>query len=191
VSAREAAAVTNIDSCRTITQSGSYRLIKNLQAEGDCLIVAADFVTIDLNGHTIAGNGTGRGVTDLDQERHGIVVRNGTITNFRSEGVPGGVILRRSIGSVVERLRVINNDVGIEVGRGSIVSGNIASGNRVGILALQEGNTVTGNVATDNDFGIEIRCPNNVIGNTMTNNKTQNLATGLRSDCNLRDNVAP
>jgi hypothetical protein len=84
-SAREAAAVTNIDSCHTITQSGSFKLTKNLQANGTCLIVAADFVTIDLNGHTITGNGTGTGIGDDigDAQSHsGTVVRNGTITNF-------------------------------------------------------------------------------------------------------------
>jgi hypothetical protein len=44
--------------------------------------VKADFVTLDLNSHTITGDGAGIGVTDLQQERQGIVVHNGTITNF-------------------------------------------------------------------------------------------------------------
>ena len=184
-SAREAAAVTNIDSCRTITQSGSYRLTKNLHAKGDCLIVDADFVTIDLNGHTITGNGTGNGVGDdfFQQGRRGIVVRNGTIANFQS-----GVSLAFSEGCIVEQLRVFDNKFdGISAGTGSIVRGNIAIGNVNG-FRLSSGTTMTGNTARDNTDGIEITCPSNVIGNTATGNTRNLLEFG--SFCNLRDNVA-
>src|SRR5262245_25983600 len=80
-SPREVAALRPIDTCGTITHAGSFILTTNLVAQGDCLIVAADFVTIDLNGYTISGNGTGFGVTDLPG-RQGVVVLNGTVMNF-------------------------------------------------------------------------------------------------------------
>ena len=71
--APDAGAVTPISACVTITASGSYVLTRNLVAAGDCLAVAADFVTIDLAGHLITGNGTGAGIRDSGFRR-GIAV---------------------------------------------------------------------------------------------------------------------
>ena len=47
-----------ISKCGTISKPGSYVLTRNLTAIGDCLVVAANFVTIDLGGWVITGNGT-------------------------------------------------------------------------------------------------------------------------------------
>ena len=79
----EAEAVpTGIGTCRTINQPGSYVLRRNLTSAGTCLVVNADFVTIDLNGFVIAGDGTGVGVTDNSVTRRGTVIHGGSITNF-------------------------------------------------------------------------------------------------------------
>ena len=52
VSAREVAAAPKpVDSCRTLYKSGSYVLTDNLGVAGNCIIVAADDVTLDLNGN--------------------------------------------------------------------------------------------------------------------------------------------
>src|SRR5262249_46179573 len=48
-----------LSSCKSLTTPGSYVLTGNLSAVGDCLVVAADFVTIDLAGFSVTGNGTG------------------------------------------------------------------------------------------------------------------------------------
>ena len=52
---------TEIEKCRTIDKPGSYKLVNNLtgplSGPGDCLEIAADFVTIDLAGFTISGPG--------------------------------------------------------------------------------------------------------------------------------------
>ena len=50
-----------ISKCTTISKPGSYVLTRNLTASGDCLMVAANFVTLDLGGWVITGNGTGTG----------------------------------------------------------------------------------------------------------------------------------
>ena len=55
-----------ISKCGTISKPGSYVLTRNLTANGDCLVVAANFVTIDLGGWVITGNGTGGGITDQE-----------------------------------------------------------------------------------------------------------------------------
>jgi hypothetical protein len=51
---------TVINHCQTLLASGSYVLGKNLAPPGgrgglDCLLLANDFITIDLNGFTITG----------------------------------------------------------------------------------------------------------------------------------------
>jgi hypothetical protein len=45
---------TMIKACQTISQPGSYELANNLTATaGDCLMITASFVTIDLAGFSI------------------------------------------------------------------------------------------------------------------------------------------
>src|SRR5262245_26996405 len=53
---------TRITKCQTISEAGSYMLANNLIAAGNCLVIAEDFVTIDLAGFSIRGNGTGTGI---------------------------------------------------------------------------------------------------------------------------------
>ncbi|MGH9900357.1 MAG: hypothetical protein ACRD68_00800, partial [Pyrinomonadaceae bacterium] len=79
-----AAARKPIRSCQTIDDSGSYLLTKSLTAAGDCLVIAADNVTVDLNGFTITGDGTGKGITDGGAQLKNITVRNGGVTNFQT-----------------------------------------------------------------------------------------------------------
>jgi hypothetical protein len=107
--------------CRTIDQPGSYRLATNLADEGNCLVVSAEGVTIDLNGFAIVGNGTGTAILDVQEaagnEQAAIltglipqartVVRNGDISNFAQATTLSGT---------VERLRVTSNASGILVG---------------------------------------------------------------------------
>jgi hypothetical protein len=75
------AAPKNIGVCGIISEPGSYVLTKNLNAIGDCLTVTADYVTIDLGGFTIFGDGTGAGIKG-DGTRLAITMRDGTITNL-------------------------------------------------------------------------------------------------------------
>ena len=70
---------TAITECREIDESGEYVLGDDLSAEGDCLEITTSDVTLDGNGHTIEGDGTGTG---LDIEWSGSTVRNLTIRNF-------------------------------------------------------------------------------------------------------------
>lgn len=215
---QEALAITDITACQTISESGSFRLTGNLSARGDCLVVTASRVAIDLQGHTIAGDGTGFGVTD--QRRRGgfgITLRNGTIANFL-----GGVSLRETEGAVVEQLRVVESglngivlfsgrvrsnlvfDVGSTTGNGiqvrvtGVVADNFVS--RVGtsgILAGQ-GSTVIGNSVIGAGFdGVDAICPAWVADNSVSGfdaNKTD-VFTGVAiktqgSGCSVSDNVS-
>jgi parallel beta-helix repeat protein len=200
---------TKITECRTIGQPGSYVLAKNLTAAGNCLVVVAEFVTVDLAGFLITGDGTGAGIrADAagPEAPRGIAVRNGTIAGFEF-----GAFLQAT-GSIVEGLRVVGNtSVGMFVSPGGIVRGNTAVGNGIhgivavgtvsgntaedngtgiGILISSGGSTVSGNTARNNrGVGISVFCPSNVIGNTATGNAGGNLT--LRAGCTNIDNLAP
>jgi parallel beta-helix repeat protein len=185
---------TNINKCTTISEPGAYELTRNLDATGDCLVIAADFVTIDLKGFRIAGNGSGRGITDANVAHFGIAIRNGTITNFQS-----GIELFGGAGSTnseIEQIRAVNNvggfgilvrdnsivsgntatgntTAGIAVGDNSIVSGNNASRNKATGINVGIGSTISGNTASQNGgIGIFLSCPSSVVGNTAFDNAT-------------------
>lgn len=209
VDALEALGPTPLEGCQTISTTGSYVVTQNLTATGDCLIVATDFVTIDLAGFTISGDGTGEGVTTTccDGRLAGIAVRNGTVTNFFR-----GIYLELVDGAVVEAVRVIDNlNSGIITDSPCIVRNNLAQGNvfdgirtggdcvvtgntirgsgNIGLLVL--GGIVSGNIASLNGAqGILVFCPANVIGNLAFGNTGDNLAF-VGVTCNDQDNVAP
>src|SRR5258708_29496292 len=56
-----AGAQTAVSSCQTLSVPGNYFLTKNLAASGDCLVIAAPNVAIDLKGKMITGNGSNSG----------------------------------------------------------------------------------------------------------------------------------
>ncbi len=158
-----AVAADKINQCKTITQSGSYVVTKNLNANGDCIVVKADFVTIDLDGFLIEGNGTGGGITDLGAFSNvGVTVRNGTVSNFFN-----GISLASSTGMVERITSAGNTNVGIVlvsgIVRDSIATGNVNnSGISVGPRSL-----VTGSNSTGNDVGIVTNIGTTIIGNTV------------------------
>ena len=119
------ASAKEIKKCTTITTPGFYVLKESLTASGDCIKITADYVTFDLDGQTLTGNGTGAGITDDGVTRQGIVIRNGTITNFSD-----GINLGSSTRSLIERIQAISNgNDGIRVGNTNTLRHNIANGN--------------------------------------------------------------
>jgi hypothetical protein len=77
----QAAPPTPISACPyTITAAGNYVVPKNLTASGNCINITTGQVVIDLQGHSITGNGTS-GVGIMGGADH-IVVTNGTIAKF-------------------------------------------------------------------------------------------------------------
>ena len=198
-----AARETKITTCQTISQPGSYELANNLTATGDCLVITADGVTIDLAGFSIVGsNTTGRGISGTGLAS---AVRNGSISGFDT-AVDIGTF------SIVEGLRVFHNLRGISAT--GIVKGNIASENFGGIsatgtvtgnyvfsnaregLVAGQGSTLIGNTVDNNETtGISVQCPSNLTDNTAVNNGfrppgSPNLEL-IGDGCHNEDNVAP
>ena len=158
---------TQIKSCGTLSEPGSYVVVQNLTATGDCLVIAADFVTIDLGGFTLTGNGTDEGITDKFGGRVGVVVRNGTVTNFAI-----GVRIATGSRHTIEGVRVVSNiGLGMSIGTNSIVKGNTVSDNGSIGISVDTGSIVTGNIASDNgNDGIAVESGSTISGNTSFNN---------------------
>jgi len=187
LSTSAAAAPHVIGACMTITQPGSYVVSKNLAAAGgDCLVVASDFVTIDLDGFVISGANGGSGVVEQNaQPFRGITVRNGTITGFAQ-----AILLQNSSGVTVERINATANAFnGIVVGDNSTVRDSVAIGNGNVGIALGQRALVTGNTSDDNGFsGILIGIGGNVLGNTTGHNKGSGISTS--EGANVVNNVS-
>jgi len=189
------AKVTLIKACpTTITAAGSYLLDKSLTAIGTCITILTDFVTIDLSGHILTGNGTGSGISDNEAARRGIVLYNGTITNFDH-----GIDLRTSDDGEVRKIRAISNirdgirvmarytvsdNIATSNGREGIVAGsyntieqNTASGNGGAGIAAVFSSTIKNNTASGNDFtGIVVSGNHNTISH---NTASQNIDDGI------------
>jgi len=184
---RASAEPTKIQNCTTITDPGSYELANNLETcktkggVSDCLVIAADFVTIDLRGFEIRFCFPGKvvrdlvrgdGITDDGAERKGIVVRDGTVRNFRT-----GINLGASEGAQIDRMRVFGNtQLGMAAGRGSIVTSNTARDNGLGGILAGFASTVSGNTASDNgNDGIAVAGSSTVSGNTTSFNSQDGI----------------
>jgi Right handed beta helix region len=99
VSAGQALATT-VHCGDVITES--VVLDSDLNCPGDGIVIGASNVTLDLNGHTISGQGSGNGISVLPPPqvppytRQNIEVRNGVVRNFKlsvaMENVVGAVI---------------------------------------------------------------------------------------------------
>jgi hypothetical protein len=160
---------TPITACGTIDQPGSYVVVQNLNAlppTGDCLLVAADHVTIDLGGHLLSGIGGGGGVTTGGEDQTDIAVRNGTVTGFDR-----GIDFQFAQHSAVRHVRATDNvTFGILLSNGGTATGNTASDNGSNGIFCASGCTVSGNTARLNG-GDGIRVSGGAVsGNTAWNN---------------------
>lgn len=176
-----------IATCQVITQPGSYVVGKNLVAAGDCLVIANDFVTIDLNGFTLSGGAkSGAGVSELPGSSfRGITVRNGVVTNFLQ-----GILFAKSTGVTIERVNATANTAeGIVAGDMSTVNRSQAIGNGNTGIRLGQRALATGNSANENGGGgILVDIGGNVVGNSAGRNKGTGIATS--EGANVAHNVS-
>ena len=124
------------------TVTADYTLADDMTCTGDCLIVGADGITIDGNGHTITGSrGMGDYGIDNSGQFDGITVRNfADITNFET-----GIYLNRSTGSTIQNNSVNLNNKGIYLSRSpnSNLTGNTMTGNIINLnIYIDYDNTI-------------------------------------------------
>lgn len=162
----------------TLTQPGSYRLSGNLTVPDQnttAIQVAADNVTIDLNGFSILGpniaNGFGQGVSASSYIN--VSVLNGTVRGMGSRGVYLGNKGR------AEGLQLISNSDGIYVGVDSLVKGVTALANRITGVFLYGGSTILDSVVNKNgEDGILAGSNCLIQGNLVSGNGRYGVAPG-------------
>ena len=204
---------TEIATCQTISQPGSYVLVHNLTATGDCLKINSDFVTIDLAGFAIIGSGDGTAIQFVgptpQTPRRGFAARNGTISGFAT-GVQF-IRIGGTDGAIVEGLRIFGTAGGTAGLDGILVRGAVVRGNTVvcgagpgtGIRVVN--GSVTGNVVEACEDGIDafdgVVSGNNLAGTgtgisidtgTAIGNTVTGYSVGIAATCpsNLIDNTA-
>jgi parallel beta-helix repeat protein len=143
-------------SCGAILTQNT-RLDRDLSCvTGDGLVVGADNIVLNLNGHAISGPATfasGAGVRVAFH--HGVHVRNGSIRGFTE-----GVVLDNASAARVGNLVLTDNlrGVNLAISSGNLVERNvIARSGLDGIrLGFSSGNRIEGNILTNNVFGINV-----------------------------------
>jgi hypothetical protein len=179
------AAPVSITACGNIAAPGSYQLAKNLTAAGNCLVLKTGRVTIDLNGFSISGNGTGAAITDGGVPLSRIVIRNGDVLSFQT-----GIDLSHSQVVTLERLIVTNNQTGIQTGAGAVLRDCFAGWNspRGGIL-LGDNCLATGNRVNNNTgFALHVGSSCKVSGNNVSANQAGYAALDAGQNCVITKN---
>ena len=137
-----------IDSCRTLTDANTtYKLTTDLDSCGRCLVVAADQITIDLQGHSITSTCPGNDSAIIGVAQDLIVVKNGSITGYHV-GVNLDDSTRVSVLGVTAN---DNNFAGMLIGRRGLVKSSEASRN--GGLGIAVGSHGQVQQCTVNDNG--------------------------------------
>ena len=118
---------THVTECCLMYENRIYYLTADITASGDCFIINA--TTLDCQGHTITGDGTGTAVNISN--RRLVIIKNCEIRNFRN-------------GIWVE-----------ENAPDAYIKGNKIHDNRYGIIS-QASSTITRNMIFDNNYGMLI-----------------------------------
>ena len=128
------ALVIEINSCQTLSVPGAaYRVTDDIFACGDCLIVGADRISIDMQEFTIfqdEGCFGGAAVTDGGVRRDVVVVRNGLTFSDDVGAFDRSIDLRASVRTEVRTFIAFFNSLdGIAVGDRALVKETLALGN--------------------------------------------------------------
>lgn len=191
--------------CGTVV-THSVVLYSDLVCTGDGLIVGTGGITINLNGHTLQGAGTGTGIAAVDpaQDISGFKVVGGTISGF-AYGIKAsgphvdsplkitlqnltiahsehrGIDIDGSINLKMSHGRLTDNGIGIlgqAPGAFISVSDSYISDNGGGIYVKDLRKTqIIGNVFVDNGIGFFAFQSN---GNTLARNEFRSHSLGIR-----------
>jgi hypothetical protein len=179
----------NIATCQTLSIPNTvYKLTTDLDScSGSCLIVAADRITIDMQGHSIKGcqSQVGAAMFDQDSPRDVIVVKNGSVSGFRS-----GVDLFASTRVTVLGVTAANNLVGIAAGVQALVKSSEAFFNDVGIRVSGRGQVQQCNAQFNNIFGIHAVGGNCLITMNTANANLQHGIVASGDRCTVSYNTA-
>jgi hypothetical protein len=176
------AAQTSISACPyNITAPGNYVVARNLAASGTCISfsVPVSNIILDLQGHSITGNGTGYGIVCLpnanDRCDH-VIIANGTVASFS-----GGIALYGNFNTIFQVTSKDNVATNINSGTGMLLSGDW--GNLV-IESLSTGNAEIGIASAGGGFSTLVS------GSRADNNGLDGIrGTGMVSDSEADNNA--
>jgi hypothetical protein len=176
----------------TITNSGSYYLVSNLAASGSGILIAADNVSIDLNGFTIRASGpsTGPGI-GVNSNHANLWIGNGVVRDFNGFGLN----VSGALNARIENVRVFNNtNFGLQAGDKALVIGCLAASNYVGGISLGASATIKDSTASGNgQFGISVGDNSLVLNCNASYNGSNGISTGkgtVISQCTASQNAA-
>lgn len=153
---------------------------------GNGLIVGADGIKINLDGHAITGPGAGVGITVVG--RNDVSIKGGTIRNFMT-----GILIVGSSGVVVQDTQLSDHVDGVDVQAGSVgntIKASHFQGNRTRGIMLRAG--ISAIVVKDNTFvanrvGILVNGP---VGSTVKDNTvSSSTLAGIRIGVLAADNL--
>ena len=133
------------------------KLGNDLNCAGDALLINADGVTLDLNGHVVTGSGAGNGITV--RARHDIVIKGGIIASFAS----GIFVAQSSNVTISNNYLTLNREaIFLNGSKDNVVKENQVWQNQLRGIMLRPtasgltstGNLVKENVLWDNPSGI-------------------------------------
>ena len=181
------------------TVLSDLRLDQDLVCTGDGLVAGADGIKIDLNGHTIAGTGTGAGL--IVTGRTAVTIVGGTVTNFAV-----AVRVNTSTNVVIRDNELVGNLEGVDLQAGSVgvrirdntfrdsgiraimlrsnsldneIKDNTFTGNRVGVLLFGTANaTVKDNTISGSSLAA-IRINVIATANLLKDNLVDSNAVGI------------
>jgi len=186
-----------LNNCQPIVEPGAYVIGKNITASGDCFVIAADNVNLDLDGFVLTGNGSGSAfVEQFAVGRKGLSVRNGVVTGFAN-----GIFMLNSTAMVIDRMQFTNNSTsgvragdtatvtnsqvldngsGIVLGQRASVSGCTVNNNAGTGISLNIGSTATGNAVGRNGGTGIFMAEGGLVANSVSRNNQQ---YGVLMDC--------
>lgn len=191
----------------TISQSGSYVVTSDLtpsSTDTNGITIYVDNVVLDFNGHTLIGPGKSAGTTGsgiyVSGSYKNIVVRNGTIRDWRSNAIDtsnatnsqfsdlqlynngSNGIYAGSNCTVKNTICSDNGSYGISIGSGCVVSGNVCKNNTGMGISAGIGVVVSGNSCILNSFnGIYAASGSTVTENACSDNTAIGIAVGYGS----------
>lgn len=163
----------------------SVTLTADLVCEGGGLIIGADDITLDGNGHSIWGPGPN--VPQPSGAINGVFLGVGisavTVKNLQVRDFPTGIRLYRSSLNTIVNNDLSNNHIGIRVesvgANGNTISGNIFSGSQpysILITTDADDNDISGNTVRNSAGGIALQRNS---GNVLSGNRLSDCWEGI------------
>lgn len=186
----------NITNCSTINQSGNYVLQNSIQVNDSCFKIETSNVTLNLNGYTLLGNGTGiavasNSVRGTDEETNltysilynNLTIKNGIISNFSI-----GVWITGSSASICNGANYTNCTYYWSPSSNHVIENNTFNYNNNKAIDFSDGIiniSIKNNTIYNNEGCILVQwgLNNNITNNNCTNNHyTGILVNGGKQD---------